>query len=204
MQYQKEKRINVEDYILDYPFLSVGFSSDRLLNANTKLKHVLSHTSEGMPGDNFVYSGSRYNFLYGVFEKISGNTQQYRAVAQEVSRRILKPLGMSSTLPGYPADKNDPNAGKLVTPYLVDQNHKGPVRDKAMPGYSGTLFPATNLFTSIEDLARYTTALDENVLLPLEYYNLMTTPFALNNGSKSPYGLGWSVQKIGSLTAHWH
>jgi CubicO group peptidase (beta-lactamase class C family) len=204
MQYQKEKRINVEDYILDYPFLSVGFSSDRLLNANTKLKHVLSHTSEGMPGDNFVYSGSRYNFLYGVFEKISGNTQHYRAVAQEVSQRILTPLGMSSTLPGYPADKNDPNAGKLVTSYLVDKSHQGPVRDNAMPGNSGTLFPATNLFTSVEDLALYTTALDENVLLPLEYYNLMTTPFTLNNGSKSPYGFGWSVQKVGSLTAHWH
>ncbi len=59
MQFQREKRLNIDDYLLDYPFLSVGFSSDRLLDANTRLKHVLSHTSEGTPGDNFVYSGSR-------------------------------------------------------------------------------------------------------------------------------------------------
>lgn len=73
-----------------------------------------------------------------------------------------------------------------------------------MPGYSGTLFPATNLFTSVSDLARYTTALDENALLPPEYYKLMTSPFTLNSDRPSPYGLGWSVQKVGSLTAHWH
>ena len=83
MQYQKEKRISVEDYILDYPFLSVGFSSDRLLDANTRLKHVLSHTSEGTPGDNFVYSGSRYNFLYGVFERISGTRNTIRLLPRK-------------------------------------------------------------------------------------------------------------------------
>jgi CubicO group peptidase (beta-lactamase class C family) len=69
MQYVQEKKISLDDYVLDYPFLSVGLSPDRLLGPDVKLKHVLSHTSEGKPGDNFMYSGGRYNFVYGVFEK---------------------------------------------------------------------------------------------------------------------------------------
>jgi CubicO group peptidase (beta-lactamase class C family) len=75
MQYVQEKKISLDDYVLDYPFLSVGFTSDRLIDPNVKLKHVLSHTSEGEPGDHFVYNGGRYNFVYGVFEKISGITK---------------------------------------------------------------------------------------------------------------------------------
>jgi CubicO group peptidase (beta-lactamase class C family) len=58
MQCVQEKKISLDDYLLDYPFLSVGLSSDRLIDPNVKLKHVLSHTSEGKPGDTFVYSGN--------------------------------------------------------------------------------------------------------------------------------------------------
>src|SRR2546421_4252434 len=59
MQYVQEKKISLDDYVLNYPFLSVGLSADRLLDPNVKLKHVLSHTSQGKPGDNYVYSGNR-------------------------------------------------------------------------------------------------------------------------------------------------
>jgi CubicO group peptidase (beta-lactamase class C family) len=66
MQYVREKKISLDDYVLDYPFLSVKFTSDRLIDPNVKLKHVLSHTSEGKPGDNYVYHGGRYNFVDNV------------------------------------------------------------------------------------------------------------------------------------------
>jgi CubicO group peptidase (beta-lactamase class C family) len=49
MQCVQEKKISLDDYLLDYPFLSVGLSADRLIDPNLKLKHVLSHTSEGKP-----------------------------------------------------------------------------------------------------------------------------------------------------------
>src|SRR5688572_33173973 len=88
MQYVQEKKISLDDYVLDYPFLSIGFTADRLVDPNLKLKHVLSHTSQGKPGDHFVYSGSRYNFVYGVFEKTGGNTRRYEAGAQEFRKRV--------------------------------------------------------------------------------------------------------------------
>jgi CubicO group peptidase (beta-lactamase class C family) len=94
MQYVQEKKISLDDYLLDYPFLSVGLTPDRLPHSNTRLKHILSHTSEGTPGDDFVYSGNRYNFVYGVFEKMSGNTHHYDACAQEFRKRIGDPLNL--------------------------------------------------------------------------------------------------------------
>jgi CubicO group peptidase (beta-lactamase class C family) len=203
MQYVQEKKISLDDYLLDYPFLSVGFSTDRLIDPNVKLKHVLSHTSEGKPGDNFVYSGNRYNFVYGVFEKISANTNHYQACAQEFRKRVEEPLGLTSTLAGYPADIKDPRIPRITTPYFLDSKHKAATKDSGASGGT-TLYPATGLLSSVDDLAKYMIALDENVLLSSESYAHLTTPYTLNDGRHSPYGLGWSTQKIGGNAVHWH
>jgi len=203
MQYVQEKKISLDDYLLDYPFLSVGFTPDRLLHPNTRLKHFLSHTSEGAPGDNFVYSGNRYNFVYGVFEKISGNTHHYDACAQEFKKRIAAPLNLSSTLSGYPVDKADPRIPRIVTSYLLDKAHTKAAVDAGAPGAT-THFPATGLLTTVDDLGKYMIALDENALLTPESYLHMTQPFVLNDGRHSPYGLGWSTQVIGGQSVHWH
>lgn len=203
MQYVQEKKISLDDYVLDYPFLSVGLSPDRLLGPDVKLKHVLSHTSEGKPGDNFMYSGGRYNFVYGVFEKLSGNTHHYQAGAQEFGKRVEEPLGLTSTLAGYPADIKDPRIPRITTPYFLDSEHKAATRDSGASGGT-TLFPGTGLLSTVDDLSKYMIALDENVLLSSESYAQLTTPFTLNDGRLSPYGLGWSTQKVGSHAVHWH
>lgn len=203
MQYVQEKKISLEDYVLDYPFLSVGLSLDRLLDPNVKLKHILSHTSEGAPGDHYLYNGNRFNFLYGVFEKMSGNTQHYHACAQEFRQRIQQPLGLSSTLPGYPTDKNDPRISRITTPYFLDSSHTTAAKDRGAAG-STTMYPATGMLSSVDDLARYMIALDDNTLLTAESYARLTAPYALNDGRLSTYGLGWSTQNIGGHSVHWH
>jgi len=203
MQYVQEKKISLDDYVLDYPFLSVGFTPDRLFDPNVKLKHVLSHTSEGKPGDNFVYSGGRYNFVYGVFEKLSGNANHYQACAQEFRKRVEEPLGLTSTLAGYPADIKDPRIPRVATPYFLDSGHKAATKDSGASG-DPTLYPGTGLLSTVDDLSKYMVALDENVLLSSESYAHLTTPYTLNDGRLSPYGLGWSTQKVGGHAVNWH
>src|SRR5262249_48900742 len=188
MQYVQEKKISLDDYLLDYPFLSVGFTPDRLFDPNVKLKHVLSHTSEGKPGGNFVYNGGRYNFVYGVFEKISGNTTHYQACAQEVRKRVEEPLGLTSTLTGYPTDIKDARIPRIVTSYDLDGGHKTATKDTRVSGAT-LLVPAGGLLSSVDDLAKYMIALDENVLISSESYTHLTTPYVLNDGRLSQYGL---------------
>jgi CubicO group peptidase (beta-lactamase class C family) len=203
MQYVQEKKITLDDYLLDYPFLSAGFTADRLFDPNVKLEHVLSHTSEGKPGDNFVYNGGRYNFVYGVFEKLSGNTHHHQACAQEFHKRVEKPLGLTSTLAGYPTDAKDLRIPRIVTSYALDWERKTLKKDAGVSGAT-TLYAAAGLLSTVDDLAKYMIALDENVLVSPESYARLTTPFALNDGRLSPYGLGWSTQKVGGHAVHWH
>jgi hypothetical protein len=164
---------------------------------------VISHTSEGKPGDHYVYNGGRYNFVYGVFEKTSGNTTRYQACAQEFRKRIEGPLGLTSTLPGYPTDPKDSRIPRITTAYFLDAGHKAATADRGASGGT-TLYPSTGLLSTVEDLAKYTAALDENVLISAESYARLTTPYALNDGRRSPYGLGWSTQEIGGHAVHWH
>lgn len=201
MQYVAEKKISLDDYVLDYPFVTVGLTPNRLRDPNTRLKHILSHTSQGTPGDTYLYNGGRYNFIYGVFEKMSGNSRHYEAIAQEFKQRIGDPLGLTSTLPGYPTDKADPRFARIVSTYLLDKSHPTPALDQGAAGAT-TLYAGSGLLTTLDDLARYAIALDENTLLSRESYATMTAPFVLNDGRQSPYGLGWSTQVIGGQPVH--
>ena len=203
MLYEQEGKISLDDYILDYPFLPVGLTPDRLQNPNVKIKHVLSHTSEGEPGSNFMYNGNRYSFVYGVFEKMSGNTKHYEAFADEVTKKIIRPLNLTSTLPGYPADKNSPAIPRIVTTYSWDGEHQSFHPDRGLPGAT-TLYPANGLLTSIDDLVAYSNALDQNTLLTKENYQKLTSPFVTTSGRQNPYGLGWSTQQVGKHQVHWH
>ena len=203
MLYEQEGKAGMDDYILDYPFLPVGLTPDRLYSPNLKVKHVLSHTSEGEPGSNYMYNGNRYSFVYGVFEKMSGNTKHYEAFADEVTRNILRPLNMTSTLPGYPTDKSNPAIPRIVSTYNWDRDHKAFNPDKGLPGAT-TLYPANGMLTSIDDLVAYSNALDQNTLLTEESYRKLTSPFVTTGGRENPYGLGWSTQKVGERQVHWH
>jgi CubicO group peptidase (beta-lactamase class C family) len=203
MLYEQEGKISMDDYILDYPFLSVGLTPDRLYNPNLKIKHVLSHTSEGEPGSNYIYNGNRYSFVYGVFEKMSGNTKHYEAFAEEVTKKIIRPLNMIGTLPGYPSDKDNPAIPRIVTTYSWDGEHQSFNPDRGLSGAT-TLYPANGLLTTIDDLAAYCHALDQNTLLTAESYKKLTSPFVTTSGRQGPYGLGWSTQLVGGRQVHWH
>lgn len=187
MQYDREGKLSVNDPLIRYPFTSVGFSPQRI-NPNVRLKHVLSHTSEGNPGDTFVYHGGRYNFIYGVFQKMSG-LKFPQAFHHELNARIIQPLKLEATLTGYPGESAASLRERIVTPYRFDSTNQvfAPIRGS----YGDTAYPATGLLSSIKDLAAYTSALDDDRLLPQIYYERMTSPFINNKGQPTPQGFGW-------------
>lgn len=54
-----------------------------------QIEHLLTHTSEGFVGEEYVYSGNRFALLRGVIEQAAGATLE-----ELIRRRILEPAAM--------------------------------------------------------------------------------------------------------------
>src|SRR5262245_55127085 len=77
---------------LDAP---VSRFSDEFKDDTVRVKHLLSHTSEGTPGEHYNYNGNRFDYLTQVLEKTTGKT--FRQLMVET---FLDPLGMDASVPG--------------------------------------------------------------------------------------------------------
>lgn len=200
MQYEQEGRIALDDPLIKYPFTSVGFFPQRIV-PSVQLKHVLSHTSESIPGTTFVYHGGRYNFIYGVFQVMSG-LKFPEAYNRELETRIIQPLGLGGTLAGYPSTNKESVRARIVTPYSYDSARKEFTVNRGALN-PGAAYPGSGLLSCIKDLAAYTSSFDENRLLPKASYQKMTSPFICNDGRASAYGLGWFVTDFNGAALHW-
>ena len=80
---------------LDDPVTDYGISIES--NGVVRVKHLLSHTSERTPGDEYKYNGNRFAELDKVIEKSTGKTFRVQVVITE----ILDPLSLSRN--GAPA-----------------------------------------------------------------------------------------------------
>lgn len=203
MQYEEAGRANVDDYALDYRFIDIRFGYPYHVDANTKVRHFLSHTSEDGPGHSFVYNGQRFNFSYGMFEKAGGYSPEVDAYSQEVKKQILKPLGMTHSITGFPDRRSDSLFAHIATPYIFDPVKKMFAEDTL--NYKWTrAYPATGILSNIGDLAKYAASYDRQTLITGSSYQKVTTPARLDDGSVSPYGIGWFTEEFAGRKIHWH
>ena len=199
MQFEQEGKISLDDYLLKYP-LNTGWHSPHRINPNIRLKHVLSIRPGEFQGGTYSYHGGRYNFLSGVFDQISGR-ESPASYVEEVKAKILQPLHMDSTRAGYP-DKPDPLIPRIVKRYQVGPGKDGIVYTNAPYDWNAG-YPASGLLSTINDLATYASALDDNRLIPRERYEKITTPFVNDRGQSMPYGYGWVTQRFEGIRLHW-
>lgn len=132
------------------------------------------------PGENFSYSNSNYLLLGLAIEKAAGAS--YDVVLR---RQILEPLGMLDT--GV-AVVDDP---ALAHGYV--RNRDGRVTN-VLPIHQSWLVASGSLYSTVEDLARFSDALATGKLLPLAAVERM---WATSTGS---YGYGWSTPAISADT----
>jgi CubicO group peptidase (beta-lactamase class C family) len=142
------------------------------------------------PGTKTVYAGGDYAVVMKLIEEITGKPFQ-----QFLNENLLKKLGMNHTV--YNNMEQDfiyrtydaiPYA---ATVYKWDKE-KAQQRIFSMMFPSWT-YPAGGLFSSIEDLAKWAVALDNNTLLKPETQEQMWTAAKLRDGAVSPFGVGWIV-----------
>jgi CubicO group peptidase (beta-lactamase class C family) len=204
MQLVEQGKLNLDEPMSRY---SSDFKDD-----SVKIKHLLSHTSNGTPGERYQYDGNRFDYLTAVIEKNFG-----KPFLEVIVETIFDPLGMSSSVPFHnivdDADKRGASLGKekvdryrknlarLSQPYTLYGD-----RDIIHVWYPPKDFigAAAGLLSTVRDMARYDAAIDRHVFLKKETQEKAWTAFTSNSGQRLPYGLGWFVTDYHGLKLMWH
>ena len=194
---------------LDTPIRSYtsGISDSRVT-----VRHLFTHTSQGSPpGQNYLYSGDRYNFLTPVIDACGG--QPFR---EALAKTILDRLEMRDSVPGQDMEFPSPEAAAMFTPETL-QRYTRVIQRLAKPyvvGSNGqpilssypprTIAAAAGLISTVRDLARFDAAIDQHILVTPQTQEQAWTNYVNAKGQRLPHALGWFVQTYGSERFVWH
>ena len=204
MQLVEKGKLDLNEPMSHY---STDFKDD-----SVKIKHIITHTSAGTPGERFQYDGNRYDYLTAVIEKKTG-----KRFGELVVETFFDPLGMSNSVPYHhivvEADKWTASLGKehldrykksletLAQPYTYYGN--GEIIHDTYP-YPDSIGAAAGLLSTVRDMAKYDIAIDRHAFIKKETQEQAWTPFVSNSGKRLPYGLGWFVMDHHGTRLIWH
>jgi len=199
LQLVDKGQITLDDPIAPY---TPSRYSGTITDPRVKIRHILSHTSKGTPGDAFAYDGNLYDAITPVIEKKFG--APFRRV---ITQQILEPLQMTESVPGHDviddpelAPRYASSLARFAKPYAY--YGKGETVYSSYPGRD--IGAAAGLLSTVRDLAKYDIAIDRHVLLQPNTQELAWTPFVSNKGERLPYGLGWFTEEYRGERLIWH
>ncbi|OLF13611.1 serine hydrolase domain-containing protein [Actinophytocola xanthii] len=144
------------------------------------VRFALARPARFEPGTDWSYSNTNYTLAMLVVEEVTG-----RSYAEEIQRRIVRPLGLSGTVaPGTSPEIPGPHAHGYYhyEGRTVDVTRQNP---SWVPG-------AGDLISTTRDLHRFTAALTSGRLVPAPLLAEMQRPHP-----SSGYGLGLFVLDLG-------
>ncbi|MFF3665764.1 serine hydrolase domain-containing protein [Microtetraspora malaysiensis] len=148
------------------------------------VRFALSKPARFEPGTDQSYSNTNYTLALLLIEKITG-----RSYAEEMRRRILGPLGLSSTV--VPGAQTEIPGAHAHGYYRYEDAGQWKVADVTRQNPS--LLPGTgDMISTTQDLHTFISALMGGRLLPAPLLAEMRTPHG-----KLGYGLGLFVQDLG-------
>lgn len=159
------------------------------------VKHHLTHTSQGMPGTNYMYNGFLFSFLTNVAEEASG-----KAFGELLVEKIIAPLEMTSTVPSI----HERIRKKVITQrakYYQFGNFGRLIPSKKNP-YK--LSASAGMVSTVIDLAKFDVAMDQDMIISRKSKEIMFTPTISNSGKTLPYGMGWFAQEYRGVKLVWH
>lgn len=178
---------------LDDPISNYGLD---LGNENITIKHLMTHTSEGTPGEGYSYNGGRFSYLDFIIQIASGKT-----FCELLNEMILTPLELNSTFPNPVSAANCISVSEeQVQNIAVGYTPEGYGRLN-YPTYFGT---SAGLLSNVHDLAKFSIALDSYTLISNERIREMYSPAKTSAGTELPYALGWFVDNNQAETIYWH
>ena len=193
LQLVDEGSVSLDDPVANYGIVLSG-------GGTIRVRHLMSHTSEGVPGSGYSYNGNRFSLLDSVIVRAT-----HQSVAAAIHQRIVAPLGLRHTAPAPQSAAFDAS-GLDREAYLTN----------LVPGYTwtGTRFAATpyettfnsaaGLTASARDYAAFSMAMDRDAFLRPATKALAYTAVAGPSGEPFPYGLGWFVTDYKGVRVIWH
>jgi len=195
LQLSEEGKISLDDPVANYGIVLPSPPSGII-----RIRHLLSHTSSGIPGTTYSYDGDRFSLLDSVIARATGGS-----FATELVRRIVQPLGLASIAP-------NPGAAAFSATGLDRSTYEANLargytyaNGKYVPTPYPTLFSsAAGLTGSVLDLAAFSMALDRGDVLGQAERDLAFTPTVSVAGDTLPYGLGWFSTRYKGERIVWH
>lgn len=193
LQLLDEGRFSLDDPVSMY---GVSLASSGVI----RVRHLLSHTSEGQPGTRFSYNGDRFGLLDSVIERAAGMT-----FASALQQRIVNRIALSRTAPNpqsasFAVSGLDRSAyeANLARGYTYANGSYAPI---PYPTYFGS---AAGLTASVMDVAQFSMAMDRDVFLRPATKALAYSPVRIPSGETFPYGLGWFSTTYKGVRVIWH
>lgn len=174
------------------------------------VRHVLAHISDSPPGTSFRYDPGRFTALTPAVERCFG-----RPFRLKLAQAVLDRAGMFDSVPG--SDLIDRDAVEPGTfSNSTHARYEAVLRRMAKPYRGGRGRPslssvdpaginaAGGLVSTVRDLAEFSAALDDGVLLSEDSLELAWSNAAAPGGRLHPTGLGWFVQRYDGQHVVWH
>ncbi len=175
----------------EYAFLLKDYRCDK---EDITIRHHLTHTAQGRPGETYRYNGFLFGFLSLVAEEASG-----KPYADLLVDYIIAPLDMRNTIPSASEERRDQILAKRTQYY-----RKGFGGDFEPSDYPVTLSASAGMVTTVLDMAKFDVAMDRNLIVSAESKAAMFSNTISNSGKPLPYGLGWFVQEHAGVKLVWH
>ncbi|WP_282161510.1 serine hydrolase domain-containing protein [Ulvibacterium marinum] len=165
------------------------YSENSNIGDSIKVKNALSHTSQGIPGQQFYYNNSRFMLLGDVIEKTSG-----KDFKTNMYERIINPLKLKNTYLLRDSLQLVTEKRKVAQPnFLGGEPQDGYMVKESNPGFIDYGYStAAGISSTVRDLFKLSRALDKNMLITNTFKDKMFNPF----GPDLPYGLGVFTQEF--------
>ncbi|MCX4676525.1 beta-lactamase family protein [Streptomyces sp. NBC_01433] len=175
---------------------------NRTFTARELVTKSVAHPPHFEPGTKWAYSNTNFSILGLIIEEVTGHSY-----AQEIQRRILRPLGMTKTsLPGSSAEIPGRHAhgywttvDGIGTPDVVKTDVDVTRHNASWAGSGGEMISTT------DDLVRFEKALLRGKLLRPEQQREMTTMLRTDPDSdRLEYGMGLARTPLSCTTVTGH
>jgi len=193
LQLVDEGKVSLDDPVTKYGIVMAS-------QGTVRVRHLLSHTSHGVPGSSYAYDGNRFSLLDSVIARSAG-----KPFAAAVHERIIVPLGLRHTAP-TPQSAAFAASGLDKTSYLANV---APGFTWNGSGFTPTPYEtffstAAGMTASARDYAAFSMAMDRDAFVKPATKALAFTPNVSPSGETFPYGLGWFATDYKGVRVIWH